>query len=127
MTIYVVHTGVDLSLELFVSPQLERAIAQQWERVRDRQVRDTYRKALEKRLEDLLRECLDWDLKPPTASQLSYATVIATKLGIALPQEAKESRFHMAMFLESHAPKTRIKPDVLGCEQDTKSSSIDAE
>jgi len=30
MTIYVVHAGVDLSLELFVSPQLEAAVAMQW-------------------------------------------------------------------------------------------------
>jgi hypothetical protein len=107
MTIYVVHAGVDLSLELFVSPQLEAAVAQQWERIRDREVRDTYRRALERRLEDLLKDCLDWDLKPPTAAQLSYATVVATKLGLVVPTEARHSRFHMAMFLEKHASKLK--------------------
>jgi len=107
MTIYVVHAGVDLSLELFVSPQLEAAVAQQWERIRDREVRDTYRRALERRLEDLLKDCLDWDLKPPTAAQMSYATVVATKLGLVVPIEARHSRFHMAMFLEKHTAKLK--------------------
>lgn len=111
MTIYVVHAGVDLSLELFVSPQLEAAVAQQWERIRDREVRDTYRRALERRLEDLLKDCLDWDLKPPTAAQMSYATVVATKLGLVVPTEARHSRFHMAMFLEKHAPKLKERND----------------
>lgn len=111
MTIYVVHAGVDLSLELFVSPQLEAAVAQQWERIRDREVRDTYRRALERRLEDLLKDCLDWDLKPPTAAQMSYATVVATKLGLVVPTEARHSRFHMAMFLEKHASKLKERND----------------
>lgn len=109
MTIYVVHTGVDLSLELFVSPQLEAAVAQQWERIRDRAVRDTYRRALERRLEDLLKDCLDWDLKPPTAAQLSYATVVAAKLGTVVPTEARHSRFHMAMFLEKYGARLKAR------------------
>jgi hypothetical protein len=111
MTIYVVHAGVDLSLELFVSPQLEAAVAVQWERIRDREVRDTYRRALERRLEDLLKDCLDWDLKPPTAAQLSYATVVATKLGVPVPSEARHSRFHMAMFLEQYGRKLKDRTD----------------
>lgn len=112
MTIYVVHAGVDLSIELFVSPQLEAAVAQQWERIRDREVRDTYRRALERRLEDLLKDCLDWDLKPPTAAQVSYATVVAAKLGLVVPSEARHSRFHMAMFLEQHGRKLKERTDV---------------
>ena len=111
MTIYLVHAGADLSLELFVSPQLEAAVAQQWELIRDRDVRDTYRKALERRLEDLLKDCLDWDLKPPTAAQVSYATVVATKLGLIIPTEARHSRFHMAMFLEKYASRLKERND----------------
>lgn len=110
MSIYVVHAGVDLSLELYVSPQLEQAIAIQWERIRDKEVRGTYTKALERRLEDLLKDCLDWDLKAPTPAQISFATVVATRLGISVPSEALQSRFHMAMFLEKNAAKTRESP-----------------
>jgi len=124
MTIYVVHAGADLSLELFVSPQLEAAVAQQWERIRDREVRDTYRRALERRLEDLLKDCLDWDLKPPTAAQMSYATVVATKLGMVVPTEARHSRFHMAMFLEKHA--SRLKERNEGAEPSRQSNEPQA-
>lgn len=105
MPLLLVHPGVDLTLELYVSPELEEAVALQWERVRKRTVRDTYVKALEYRLETLLRDCLDWDLKAPTEAQISYATLLAARHGVTIPAEAKKYRFHMAMFLETWARK----------------------
>ena len=105
MPLRLVHPSVDLTLELYVSPALEEAIALQWERVRQRTVRDTYVKALEFRLQDLLRECLDWDLKPPTEAQLSYATLLAARHAVSIPSEARNYRFHMAMFIEAWARK----------------------
>lgn len=107
MPLLLVHPALDLTLELYVSPDLEEAIALQWERVRKRTVRDTYVKALEYRLQDLLRECLDWDLKPPTDAQVAYATVLAARHGISVPSEALSYRFHMAMFLEAWARKPK--------------------
>lgn len=108
MPLLLVHPAVDLTLELYVSPALEEAIALQWERVRKRTVRDTYVKALEYRLQDLLRECLDWDLKPPTEAQVAYATVLAARHGVSVPSEALSYRFHMAMFLEAWARKPKF-------------------
>lgn len=105
MPLLLVHPSVDLTLELYVSSTLEEAIALQWERVRKHAVRDTYVKALEFRLEDLLRDCLDWDLKPPTAAQVSYATLLAARHGVSVPSEALNYRFHMAMFIEAWARK----------------------
>lgn len=105
MPLLLVHPAVDLTLELYVSPALEEAIALQWERVRKRTVRDTYVKALEYRLQDLLRDCLDWDLKPPTDAQVAYATVLGARHGVPVPSEALSYRFHMAMFLEAWARK----------------------
>ena len=107
MPLLLVHPAVDLTLELYVSPALEEAIALQWERVRRRTVRDTYIKALEYRLQDLLRECLDWDLKPPTDAQVAYATVLAARHRVSVPSEALSYRFHMAMFLEAWARKPK--------------------
>lgn len=107
MPLLLVHPAVDLTLELYVSPAMEEAIALQWERVRKRTVRDTYVKALEYRLQDLLRDCLDWDLKPPTEAQVAYATVLAARHGVSVPSEALNYRFHMAMFLETWARKPR--------------------
>jgi hypothetical protein len=107
MPLLLVHPSVDLTLELYVSPALEEAIALQWERIRKRTVRDTYVKALEYRLESLLMECLDWDLKPPTDSQVSYATVLAARHAVSVPSEALSYRFHMAMFLETWSRKPK--------------------
>lgn len=105
MPLLLVHPSVDLTLELYVSPALEEAIALQWERVRKRTVRDTYVKALEYRLENLLKDCLDWDLKPPTEAQVSYATLLAARHSVSVPSEALSYRFHMAMFIEAWARK----------------------
>ncbi|ODU31311.1 MAG: hypothetical protein ABS97_20245 [Lysobacteraceae bacterium SCN 69-320] len=93
MPLLLVHPAVDLTLELYVSPALEEA--------------NTYVKALEYRLQDLLRDCLDWDLKPPTDAQVAYATVLAARHGVSVPSEALNYRFHMAMFLEAWARKPK--------------------
>jgi hypothetical protein len=105
MPLLLVHPSVDLTLELYVSPILEEAIAIQWERIRQRTVRDTYVKALEYRLQDLLKECLDWDLKPPTDAQVAYATLLAARHGVSVPSEALSFRFHTAMFIEAWSRK----------------------
>lgn len=105
MPLLLVHPSVDLTLELYVSPALEEAIALQWERIRQRTVRDTYVRSLEYRLEGLLKDCLDWDLKPPTDAQTSYATLLAARHRVAVPSEAMAYRFHMAMFIEAWSRK----------------------
>jgi hypothetical protein len=56
-----------------------------------------------------LNECLDADLKPPTAAQLRYATSIARELGIALPSEALRYRGPMAEFIDRFADAFRRK------------------
>jgi hypothetical protein len=101
MPLLLVHPSVDLTLELYVSSALEEAIAIQWERIRKRTVRETYVKALEYRLQELLTDCLDWDLKPPTDAQVSFATLLAARHGISVPSEALSYRFHTAMFIET--------------------------
>lgn len=103
MALYLVNPAVDMSLELYVSNRLEEALTIQYERIKDRRVRDTFIRKLEQSLESLLAESIDWDLKQPTAAQLNYAILVATQLGIPLPSEAKKYRFHAAMFLETYA------------------------
>lgn len=107
MALFLVHPAVDLTLELYVSEQLEEAMAVQWERIRDREVRRGFVQRLEKRLEDVLKDSLDWDLKAPTPSQLAYATVLSAKLGVALPVEARKYRMHMTLFLDEHSKALR--------------------
>lgn len=107
MPLYLVNPAVDMSLELFVSQRLEEALTIQFERIKDRRVRDTFVQHLERRLEGLLADTIDWDLKEPTQAQLSYAMLVAKQLGIELPSEVRRSRFHAAMFLEEHADQVK--------------------
>lgn len=107
MPLYLVNPAVEMTLELWVSQRLEEALTIQYERIKDRRVRDTFVKRLEAQIETLLKDCIDWDLKEPTEAQLNYATLVATQLGISLPSEARKYRFHAAMFLETYAPQAR--------------------
>lgn len=110
MALYLVNPAVDMSLELFVSSRLEEALTIQYERIKDRRVRDTFIRKLESRLESLLAESIDWDLKEPTEAQLNFAVLVAKKLGVPLPGEARKYRFHTAMFLETYADQLRASP-----------------
>ena len=107
MALYLVNPAVEMTLELYVSPRLEEALTIQYERIRDRRVRDTFVKRLEGQVETLLKDTIDWDLKEPTDAQVSYATLVAKQLGITLPSEARKYRFHAAMFLETYAPQAK--------------------
>jgi hypothetical protein len=56
-----------------------------------------------------LIECLDADLKPPTAAQIQYATDIAKHLGVPLPSEALRFRGAMGEFLTRFSDAFRQK------------------
>lgn len=107
MALYLVNPSVEMSLELYVSTRLEEALTIQYERILDRRVRDTFVRKLEQRLESLLADSMDWDLKAPTEAQLNYAKLVSKQLGIPLPSEAEKYRFHTAIFLETYAEMAR--------------------
>ena len=107
MVLYLVNPAVEMPLELYVSHQLEEALSIQYERIKDGRVRDTFVKRLEKRLEALLSDSIDWDIKAPTEAQLSYARLVSKQVGVPLPGEAERFRFHTAMFLETYANQAK--------------------
>ena len=109
MALYLVNPGVDLTLELYIAPAMEEAICIQWERVEDKTIRQTFVRKLEKQLERLIVECMDWDLKEPTPAQASYAVLISRKLAISIPSEAMKYRFHMALFIDTYSEQYRTQ------------------
>ena len=109
MALYLVNPGVDLTLELYIAPAMEEAICIQWERIRDKAIRQTFVRKLEKQLERLVVECMDWDLKEPTPAQASYAAVISRKLDVPIPSEAMKYRFHMALFIDTYNEQYRAE------------------
>jgi hypothetical protein len=60
------------------------------------------KKRLSRCVEWGLQECVDADLKPPTAAQLRYATSIARDVGVPLHAEALRFRGPMAEFIDRH-------------------------
>ena len=109
MALYLVNPGVDLALELYIAPAMEEAICIQWERIRDKAIRQTFVRKLEKQLERLVVECMDWDLKEPTPAQASYAALISRKLDVSIPSEAMKYRFHMALFIDTYNEQYRAE------------------
>ena len=109
MALYLVNPGVDLTLELYIAPAMEEAICIQWERIRDKAIRQTFVRKLEKQLERLVVECMDWDLKEPTPAQASYAALISRKLDVSIPSEAMKYRFHMALFIDAYNEQYRTE------------------
>src|SRR5690606_16838362 len=109
MTLYLLNLAVDRTLELYVATEAEEAMNIQWDRIKDRNVRDTFVRRLEVNFERALKESLDWDLKEPTPAQLAYAELIAKKRGISVPSEARRYRFHTAMFIETYADPVNVK------------------
>lgn len=113
MAIYLVNPGVDLTLELYIAPAMEEAICIQWERARDKAIQQTFVRKLEKLLERLVVECMDWDLKEPTPAQTSYAVLISRKLAVPIPPEAMKYRFHMALFIDTYSDRYRSETSKL--------------
>lgn len=107
MPLYLVNPAVEMTLELYVSQHLEESLTIQYERIKDPTVRDTFVARLEQKVETLLKDSIDWDLKEPTEAQLKYALLVAKQRRIPLPSEARKYRFHTAMFLETYAPRVK--------------------
>ena len=59
-----------------------------------------------------LMECLDADLRPPSAAQLKYATDLARTLGISLPAEAIRFRGEIMDFIDRHKEALRVRADL---------------
>jgi hypothetical protein len=111
MSYFLVAPALEMSLELFPSDQLERAMSLQWERLKERDARDAFVRRIEKQLETLLPDAIDWDIKEPTPAQVSYAMAIAKQIGVPIPSEALRFRGVMHDFLETHVPQAKAKWD----------------
>ena len=109
MSYFLVAPGLEMSLEIYLSDQLEQALAAQWARLTDWKARDAFVRRVEKQLEILLPEVLDWDIKEPTQAQLSFALAISRQLDVAIPPDALRFRGPMHEFLATHSPRSKAR------------------
>jgi hypothetical protein len=109
VSLYLVAPGIDLSIELFVSDHVEKALALQWERLKDRSARDAFCRRMTQQLDSVIPDSIDWDIKEPTSAQVSFAMALSKELDVPIPPEALRSRGHMHAFLEIHASQSKAR------------------
>src|SRR5262245_15923813 len=102
MSLLLIDVELDLLVELPVAGDLEATLATQWERLRDDTAKDAFARRMASRLVSVVIECLDWDLKPPTPAQITFATSIARQLNVDLPGEVLRHRGAMNAFLDQY-------------------------
>lgn len=107
MSLYLVAPGLDLSIELLISDQVEQALSLQWERLKDRAAREAFCRRMTQQLDSVIPESIDWDIKEPTPAQLSYAMVLSKQLDVPIPPDALRYRGQMHEFLEKHAQRSK--------------------
>jgi hypothetical protein len=87
-----IDTDSDLLVEVSASALVPEMVRMQWNRLADDQAKEAFAQKLGTLLESSLIDCLDSDLKPPTAAQTAFAIAITRRLGVP------------ADFLREHAP-----------------------
>lgn len=103
MALLLIDPDYDLLLDLGAPPGLLEALQEQWQRLAYDPERQEFAARISRRLLPVLSDCLDWDLKPPTPAQLSYAVSIARKLNIEIPAKVLQRRSDMGAFLDANA------------------------
>lgn len=109
MSLFLVAPAIELSLELPVTDETARSFVLQFERLEDPKVRDAFCERIALQLERILPEILDWDIKPPTPAQVSFALAISKDLGVAISPEALRFRGPMHDFLDAYAAEYKLR------------------
>lgn len=104
MALLIVDPDCDLLIALDATPGLLDSLHEQWIRLRHDPERESFGAHVSRRLLPVLADCLDWDLKPPTSAQISFAVSIARKLKLEIPSGVLQRRSDMADFLDQHSP-----------------------
>lgn len=103
MALLLIDPDYDLLLDLEAPTGVLESIHDQWMRLAHDPERDEFAARIAARLLPVLTDCLDWDLKPPTSAQVSYAVSLARKLNLEIPAKVLQRRSEMGAFLDANA------------------------
>ena len=107
MAILLTSESYEWSIAVPIGDEVLDALCTQIARCEDRGSVQIFTDRLAQNLSGILVEALDSDLKPPTASQISFARSICNTLRIELPSDARLRRARMTEFIEQHVPHFR--------------------
>lgn len=110
MALLLIDPDCDLLIALDATPGLLESLQEQWSRLQHDPERESFGARLSARVVPILADCLDWDLKPPTNAQISFAVSIAKKLQLEIPAGVLQRRSEMADFLDTHCPLLTARP-----------------
>lgn len=111
MPLMLLDVGLDLYAEVPLAPEFSDVLTKQWDRLPDDAAKDAFAARIAARLGPIITDCVDWDLKPPSPAQVTYATALARQLGIDIPRDVLRFRNAMNEFLDTHGASARRRPD----------------
>jgi len=103
MALLLIDPDYDLLLDLDAPVGVLESVQEQWLRLAHEPEREEFAARIAARLLPVLADCLDWDLKPPTSAQVSYAVSLARKLNLEIPAKVLQRRSDMGVFLDANA------------------------
>lgn len=103
MALLLIDPDYDLLLDLGAPVGVLECVQEQWLRLAHDPEREEFAARIAARLLPVLSDCLDWDLKPPTSAQVSYAVSLARKLNLEIPAKVLQRRSDMGAFLDANA------------------------
>lgn len=103
MALLLIDPDYDLLLDLGAPVGVLESVQEQWLRLAHDPEREEFAARIAARLLPILSDCLDWDLKPPTSAQVSYAVSLARKLNLEIPAKVLQRRSDMGAFLDANA------------------------
>lgn len=103
MALLLIDPDYDLLLDLGAPSGVLESLQEQWLRLAGDPEREELAARIGARLLPVLSDCLDWDLKPPTSAQVSYAVSLARKLNLEIPARVLQRRSDMGAFLDTNA------------------------
>jgi hypothetical protein len=105
MTLEIRHAASGLTIDADIPTDLVHVLEVQWARSQASAHLDGFQSRVTLAVIEALRSNIDWDLQAPTVKQCNFASVIARKLSVPVPEEARRFRGAMAEFLAEFAPQ----------------------
>ncbi len=98
-----INTDIGLDVDISLPSALSESLSTQWERRVNIDLQSEFSQEFSVHFAKTIPEFVDWDIKPPTKSQLAYAALLCSKFGIRLEPDEQNYRGPMAQFLGYHS------------------------
>lgn len=123
MSFHLVAPDLDLSIELPIEGDVRRVLKLQLERLADEESRIRFARRLSRSLSNVMLDLADWDIRPPSAKQITYAMVLSRELDVPIPPDALRFKGYMHEFIEKHvaiAKKASSNKERIARKQDSE-------